>query len=81
MKGILSKTTICEVTEELIGKVLENQKGIETYGEPYELMWYHDEKTDKYVGCDNVLGHAWVEEFDTLTECIKWLLDLDVEED
>ena len=27
----------------------------------------------KYVGIDNQSGDAWVEEFETLEECIKWL--------
>lgn len=80
MKGILSKTTIYEVTEDVIQGVIDNQIGPDKYGEPYELMWFYDEKADKYIGCDNSDGCAWVEEFDTLTGCIAWLLDLDAEE-
>lgn len=68
------ESQVCQVSKEVINQVLENQKGIEQYGEPYELLWYYDEKSDKYVGCDNVHGHAWVEEFDTKKQCIDWLL-------
>lgn len=70
-----------QVTKEVIDDILENQKGIEIYGEPYELLWYYDEKRDKYVGCDNVYRHAWIEEFDTKEECINWLLGYDDEEE
>lgn len=66
-----------QVTEEVIHSILENQKGLDKYGEPYELLWYYDEKSDKYVGCDNVYGHAWMEDFDTKEECIEWLLGYD----
>ena len=68
-----------QVTREVIDSILENQKGIEEYGEPYELLWYYDEKSGKYIGCDNVNRHAWMEEFNTKEECINWLLDYDEE--
>ena len=70
-----------QVTKEVIDGILNNQKGTEIYGEPYELLWYYDEKRDRYVGCDNVYRHAWMEEFDTKEECINWLLGYDEEED
>jgi hypothetical protein len=70
-----------QVSKEVIDGVLENQKGIEKYGEPYELLWYYDEISDKYIGCDNVSGHAWMEEFWTKEECINWLLGYDGDEE
>lgn len=69
-----------QVSKEVINSILEDQKGIEKYGEPYELLWYHDEKSGRYIGCDNVHGYAWMEEFDTKEECINWLLGYDNEE-
>lgn len=65
---------VYEVTKEVISQVLENQSDVDTYGEPHHLLWYYDEESGKYIGCDNVHAHAWVEEFDTKEECIAWLL-------
>lgn len=70
-----------QVTKEVIDNILENQTGIETYGEPHKLLWYYDEKSGKYIGCDNVHAHAWMEEFNTKEECINWLLGYDKEEE
>ena len=77
---IINGTEIYEVTKDVIDKVLEVQMGIEHYGEPHKLLWYYDEKSGKYVGCDNVHGHAWMEDFDTKEECINWLLGEETEE-
>lgn len=30
---------------------------------------------DRVVGCDNLTGDAWTEDFDTLEACEKWLLN------
>ncbi len=35
---------------------------------------------EKYVGVDNSTGHAWVEEFDRLDDCKRWLLGDSLEE-
>lgn len=32
------------------------------------------ESGNKIVGIDNSTGDAWTEEFDDLTECLKWLV-------
>ena len=73
-KTMVNGTAVYEVSKEVIDQVLKNQSGIETYGEPHHLLWYYDEKSGKYIGCDNVHTHAWMEEFDTKEECINWLL-------
>lgn len=30
---------------------------------------------NRIVGCDNMTGDAWTEDFDTLEACEKWLFD------
>ena len=74
-KTIINGTEVYQVTKEVIGEVLENQTNIEHYGGPHCLMWYYDETSGRYVGCDNVCGFAWVEDFSTKEKCIKWLID------
>ena len=81
IKSIVDGTAIYEVTKEVIDSIIDNQIGPDKYGEPHELLWYYDEKNAKYVGCDNVYRHAWVEVFDTKEECIEWLLGYDKEEE
>ena len=70
------KCEVCinEVTKEVINNILDNQKSVEKYGEPYQLLWYYDDTAQKYIACDNLHGHAWIEEFDTYEECVSWLL-------
>ena len=29
----------------------------------------------KWVACDNTTGDAWVEEFDTMKQAVKWLMN------
>lgn len=70
-----------QVTKEIIDDILNNQTDIESYGEPHALLWYYDEKSGKYIGCDNVHAHAWIEEFDTKEECIAWLLGEEEEDE
>lgn len=38
---------------------------------PPGLYWANE--SGKYIGIDNSTGDAWVEEFETLQECIRWL--------
>ena len=38
---------------------------------PPGLYWAVE--NGKYIGIDNRTGDAWVEEFETLQECIRWL--------
>ena len=73
-KTMFGVMAVYEVTKDVIDQVLENQTDIEHYGEPHHLLWYYDEKSGKYIGCDNVHAHAWMEEFYTKEECIAWLL-------
>jgi hypothetical protein len=76
MKGILSEVTIYEVTEELIQRIIDSEvDGI--FDGPHKLMWFYDDKAKKFIGCDNLDGSAWIEEFDTRIECLAWLLELD----
>ncbi len=49
----------------------EAEKIIET-GEPIGRFYFKGSR-GKFVGIDNDSGEAFVEEFDTMTECIKWL--------
>ena len=81
IKSTIDGTEVYEVTEDIIHDILENQKGPDKYGEPYALLWYYHEESGKYVGCDNVYCHAWMEDFDTKEECIEWLLGYDKEEE
>ena len=76
MKGILSRVTIYEVTEELIQQIIDSEHD-DTFDGPHELMWFYDEQAKKYIGCDNTDGNAWVEEFNTRIDCVAWLLELD----
>ena len=76
-KTVVNGTAIYQVTKEVIDSILENQSGIEKYGEPHELLWYYDEQSGRYVGCDNVTACAWVEDFATYEECEAWLLGED----
>lgn len=77
-KTIVNGTAIYQVTKEVVDGILENQSGIEKYGEPHELLWYYDEQSGKYVGCDNLGACAWMEDFDTYDECEAWLLGADL---
>lgn len=72
--AIMNGMAIYQVTREVIDQILKNQTNIEHYGEPHWLMWYYDEKSSKYVGCDNLNAHAWMEDFDSKEECINWLI-------
>ena len=63
-----------QVTAEVINKVIDSVTAQGKYGAPYELMYFYDEKDNKYIGCDNTTGDAWVEDFDTYEECVNWLL-------
>lgn len=49
---------------------VEASEIIRTY-EPIGQFYLLD--GDTYVGIDNLTGHAWTEEFDTLEECKDWL--------
>lgn len=79
IKSIIDGVEVYQVTKEIIDRVLENQISLEKYGEPYALLWYYDEKSGKYVGCDNIHAYAWMEDFDTKDECIEWLLGYEKE--
>ena len=34
---------------------------------------FYSKDDDKFIGVDNSTNDCWVEEFDTLEECKKWL--------
>ena len=38
---------------------------------PIGRFIFRDKK--KFIGIDNSTGHAWTEEFDSKTDCLKWL--------
>ena len=44
--------------------------GRSTYGAP---GLYYTKENGMYVGIDNSTGHAWVEEFKSRRQCLKWL--------
>lgn len=64
-----------QVTAEVISKVIDSMTSQGKFGEPHELMYFYDDKSKKYVGCDNTTGDAWIEDFDTYEECVNWLLE------
>lgn len=55
---------IKEVTREEADRIINNRN-------PLGLFRCID--NSKYIGIDNTTGDAWVEEFNTLDDCIKWL--------
>lgn len=52
---------------------LEEAQHIIEKRRPIGLFYHEDGNT--YVGIDNSSGDAWVEEFQSIEECINWLLD------
>ena len=59
------------VTQQAAIDIIENRY-------PYGLFVQADGA--KVIGIDNQDGNAWVDEFDTLQECLDWLLDVQIEE-
>jgi len=47
--------------------------GIIIARKPLGKFFKIDNVTGKYLGIDNTTGHAWVEEFEDIEECICWL--------
>lgn len=47
--------------------------GIIIARKPLGKFFKIDNVTGKYLGIDNTTGHAWVEEFEDIEECIYWL--------
>lgn len=47
------------------------------FRKPFGLFYLPDNSV--YVGIDNSNGHAWTEEFSSLRECKRWLLDPSME--
>lgn len=37
-------------------------------------LFYKTVNKSLYIGIDNLTGDAWTEEFNTLENCVKWLL-------
>lgn len=60
---------IKEISPKQYVKILDSYNGREyLYRGKYYLI-----RGNKYIGVDNSTGDCWVEEFDTLDECIDWL--------
>ena len=59
------------VTQQAANGIIENRY-------PYGLFVQADGA--KVIGIDNQDGNAWVDEFDTLQECLDWLIDAQEEE-
>lgn len=74
MSDILTTTIVHKVRTQFIDKITDNY----TNGkyEPLGLYYAYDEKANRYIGCDNSSGDAWVEEFIFESECVRWLMDL-----
>ena len=51
-------------------KPIQAKAVIETR-QPRGLFYAYENET--YVGIDNSVGHAWVEEFSSLRKCKEWL--------
>jgi hypothetical protein len=69
-------------TQELIEK--HGIKEITTKQEAYNLFSCHEPEglffmyeDGKVIGIDNSDGDAWTEEFSSLDNCVKWLLDME----
>lgn len=75
---VYQATTINSVGQKFINKLLETQDKNGRYA-PIGLYFTYDEKSNKYIGCDNSTGDAWVEEFDKLADCIVWLFGIEEE--
>lgn len=66
---------IFDIDDVEITKVLNSEtNGRYSYGEGNKYFRCDD---NKWIGCDNETGDAWVEEFDSEEDCIKWLLILE----
>lgn len=57
---------IKEVTQQEAKKIIDAR-------EPIGLFYEKCERTGRYVGIDNLYGHANVEDFETKEECFRWL--------
>ena len=75
MRDVLTTTTVHKVRTQFIDKIVDSCNSNGKY-EPLGLYYAYDEKENKYIGCDNSSGDAWVEEFIFESECVRWLMDL-----
>lgn len=50
----------------------EAEKIIDTF-KPIGIFYMYDNEANVYVGIDNSSGDCWVEEFESLEECLAWL--------
>jgi len=53
---------------------IDNNKSIEIIEKREPRGLFYTIENDIYVGIDNLSGDAWTEDFDTLTQCKRWLL-------
>lgn len=72
---LIEEYEIKELTEQEMNDLLNSTNSyIGNDYEPNGYFYRYDEKSNKYVGIDNSDYNAWTEEFDTLKECIDWLV-------
>lgn len=74
MSDILTTTVVHKVRAQFIEKMVNSDNNGKY--EPLGLYYAYDEKANRYIGCDNSGGDAWVEEFIYESECVRWLMDL-----
>lgn len=58
---------IKEITQEKVHEIIDNRK-------PLGLFYSYDNTVNKYIGVDNLNGDCWVEEFNSLNDCLDWLI-------
>lgn len=56
--------TVKKVTPEEASKIIDARK---------PLGWFYCIEDGLYIGIDNMHGHAWTEEFKSLSACRRWL--------
>lgn len=66
----LNRITCKSLSPNYFIKIITNE---ETRNRKKGLYWIKENGV--FVGMDNTSGDAWVEEFNTLQECINWLLE------
>ncbi len=58
-----------EISRDDALKLIDNYQSIP----PSEHLYYYKYADDCYIGIDNTTGNCWTEEFQTLSQCRRWL--------
>lgn len=63
---------IKEISKSDALELIANSEEAEQF-EPLGLFWYRDQSCGHFVAIDNSTGNAYIEEFDTVAGCLKYL--------